>query len=145
VIIVSLEKKAAKKRSKTKKASKKSKRKTNLHSWLKQKLRRLSYQWPEMREATVKARVERGKYKCASCEGIFGPKEINRDHINPVDDVETGFTNWDNYIDRLFCSADLIQILCKTCHSYKSSLEQTIRAQVKRQKLKEKFEDDGDI
>lgn len=126
------------------KATKKLKRTVDLKGWLTNKLRRLSYQWPEMREATSKARVERGKYKCASCGGIFGPKEINRDHIEPVDNPHTGFTTWDNYIDRLFCPADGIQILCsETCHKYKSSREQILRRELRKTQKTES--EDGDI
>lgn len=107
----------------------------NLEHWLKQKLRRISYQWPAMKEVVQKARVARGKYRCAVCSGEnFGPKDIQRDHIHPVDDPETGFTNWDKYIIRLFCYADQLQVLCKTCHKYKSELEQSIRRQVRNEK-----------
>lgn len=138
--------KPRKKHIKKVKATNKSKRRVDLQGWLKQKLRRLSYQWPEMREATSKARVERGKYKCAGCGGIFGPKEINRDHIEPVDDPHTGFTTWDNYIERLFCAADGIQILCsETCHKYKSSREQEIRKQVKAEKRKQEAIEEDDV
>lgn len=109
----------------------------NLQNFLKNKLRRISYMWPPMKEAVQKARIERGKYKCASCEGIFGPKQINRDHIEPVDSPTTGFTTWDNYIERLFCPVEGIQILCTQCHEAKSYREQILRAEYKKDRKKD--------
>lgn len=111
-----------------------------MRHWLTNKLRRLSYQWPPRREAISKARLERGVYLCNTCGGHFGPKEIQLDHIKPVVDEETGFVDWDTYIERLFCSADGFQVLCKTCHDAKTFLEKEIRIQVKREKRKD--EDD---
>lgn len=110
------------------------KEKHNFRPWLINKLRRLSYQWPARKEAIKKARIERGKYKCATCEGIFGPKEIQADHIEPVIDPHTGFVDWNTYIDRLFCDTDLYQILCKGCHTIKSSFENYIRDDIKKEK-----------
>ena len=98
------------------------------------KLRRISYQWPPRKEAIKKARVARGQYKCASCEKIFGPKEIQLDHKIPVVDEEIGFVDWNTYIERLFCDAENFQVLCKPCHETKTFFEQEIRKQVKREK-----------
>lgn len=124
----------AKKKTK-KKAAKKIVDGINVEHWLKNKLRRISYQWVPLKEAVSKARVSRGKYRCASCGGEgFGPKQIQRDHILSVDDPETGFTTWDNYISRLFCSVDGIQILCKPCHSSKTFRENVQRKLVKNEK-----------
>lgn len=91
-----------------------------------QTLRRASYRWPERNEALKAARVDRGLYKCASCEKTYGRKEVHIDHISPVVPV-TGFTSWDLYIERMFCAADQLQILCELCHSVKSLLEREQR------------------
>lgn len=101
------------------------------------KLRRISYQWPPRKEAIRRARVERGSYKCATCEGLFGPKEIQLDHINPVVDEEAGFIDFNTYIDRLFCSTEGFQVLCRTCHDTKTFMEGEIRKQVKRENKKD--------
>ena len=111
-----------------------------MRHWLVNKLRRLSYQWPPRRQAIVNARIDRGVYICNICKGEFGPKEIQVDHIKPVVDEEIGFVDWNTYIDRLFCSVDGFQILCKTCHGAKTFLEQEIRKQVKQEQRKD--EDD---
>lgn len=106
----------------------------NHRHWLTNKLRRLSYQWPPRKQAIVNARVERGVYKCATCEGLFGPKEIQLDHKIPVVDEEIGFVDWNTYIERLFCDVENFQVLCKPCHETKTFFEQEIRKQVKREK-----------
>lgn len=117
---------------KKKEKSKKTASKTpNLQHWLINKLRRISYQWPPRKAAKIKARVERGKYLCSSCGGIFGPKEINMDHTIPVIDPHTGFTTWDDFINRLLCDEKNFSVKCKTCHGIKSSMENEIRRQVK--------------
>ena len=109
----------------------------NHRHWLTNKLRRLSYQWPPRKEAIKRARLERGIYKCAICEGKFGPKEIQLDHKIPVVDEEVGFVDWNTYIERLFCDVDNFQVLCKPCHETKTFFEQEIRKQVKKEKAEE--------
>lgn len=112
------------------------KKKTPNHRhWLTNKLRRLSYMWPPRKEAIKNARLERGIYKCAICEGRFGPKEIQLDHKIPVIDEEVGFVDWNTYIERLFCDVSNFQVLCKPCHETKTFFEQEIRKQVKREKI----------
>lgn len=122
--------------------STKRKKTPNLKNFLTNKLRRLSYQWPPRKYAIQNARIERGIYKCNSCEGQFGPKEIQLDHIIPVIDEEVGFVNWDIYIERLFCNEENFQVLCKPCHETKTFFEQEIRKQVKRENKKD---EDNDI
>lgn len=96
-------------------------------NWIIQALRRASYRWPGRYEVMKNARMERGKYKCASCEKIYGRKEISLDHIDPVVDPHKGFETFDTYIQRLFCPAEKWQVLCDTCHGAKSKRENEIR------------------
>jgi hypothetical protein len=95
-------------------------------NYVKNALRIATYKWPYFSLAMSRQRIERGMYKCESCSGIFGPKEINRDHIEPVIAI-TGWTNWQDYINRLFVKSDGIQILCITCHSSKTQVENQMR------------------
>lgn len=121
---------------KIKRTSKKSS--FNLQHWLVQKIRRISYQFPARKEAIKNARVERGRYKCAGCGGIFKQGEFQLDHIEPVIDPHTGFVDWNTFIARLFCDVDGWQILCKeVCHKYKTSRENEVRKQIKREQLPE--------
>lgn len=92
------------------------------YEWLTRRLRRISLYWPERTKALAKARIERGKYLCAKCKGIFSRKEVHVDHIKPIVEFD-GFKDWDQYISSLFCSAKKLQILCKPCHKEKTNKE----------------------
>ena len=91
--------------------------------WLINKLRKASYMWAERNLAVTMARVERGWYKCATCDERFKRDQIQVDHIQPVVKLK-GWTDWDDYINRLFCEEHSgYQILCKPCHIKKTALE----------------------
>lgn len=102
-------------------------------SWMINGLRRLSYKWPPRYKAFNNARVERGKYKCNICEGIFKRKEMSVDHVSPVVSVETGFTDWNNYLKGMFPrSVSGFQAICDTCHDKKTAGERELRKQYKK-------------
>lgn len=100
--------------------------------WLQKELRRSSIKWFERNKALRAARVEKivGKFKngspkkkvlftCAKCREAFDRKDVHVDHIDPVG----SFQNWDDYIERLFCPASNLQILCAPCHKRKTKEE----------------------
>lgn len=89
-------------------------------------LRRATYRWPYGHMAMSRQRVERGFYKCESCSDVFGPKEINKDHIEPVIPV-TGKKSWDETIARMFVKSNAYQILCLSCHDNKTQIENQLR------------------
>jgi 5-methylcytosine-specific restriction endonuclease McrA len=62
-------------------------------------------------------------YKCAKCKKGYVATDVQVDHIDPVVDPAVGFVSWDVFIDRLFCKADNLQVLCKPCHAIKTKLE----------------------
>ena len=62
-------------------------------------------------------------YRCSVCQGEFTQKDVEVDHVLPVVDPLRGFVTWDIFIDRLFCEADNLQVLCKSCHLIKSNQE----------------------
>ena len=66
-------------------------------------------------------------YTCASCKHEYPAKLVQCDHINPVVPPETGFTTWDDFIERLFCDKSNLQILCVDCHKAKTKLELSLR------------------
>jgi hypothetical protein len=91
--------------------------------------------------------VRRVRYKCAKCGRYFkdGGGEIAVDHIEPVISLNDGFTNFDEYIKRLFCDQSNLQVLCnykgeregiKSCHKIKTAEERAISALNKKQKRK---------
>lgn len=96
------------------------------HNFTMQSLRRATYRWTFGHMAMGRQRLERGLYQCESCKGSFGPKEINKDHIEPVIPV-TGFKSWDETIERMFVKSTGYQILCLTCHDNKTAIENLMR------------------
>jgi len=100
-------------------------------TFVKSILRRASFHWKPRNEAFKLARVSRGKYKCAICEELFGPKEVALDHILPVIDPRVGFTGWDSYIDKLFCDVEGFQVICHSCHDAKTRVEDSLREHYK--------------
>ena len=64
-------------------------------------------------------------YLCNACQKEFVATEIEIDHINPVVDPKKGFTTWDDFINRLFCTKENLQALCKECHKIKTRKEQS--------------------
>lgn len=97
-------------------------------TWIMATLRRASYRWPARNESEKIARVERGLYKCAMCEGTFRNGEYAIDHIKSVISLKDGFTTWDDVIENLFCDVEGFQILCHPCHDIKTAQEDSMRA-----------------
>lgn len=60
---------------------------------------------------------------CASCQKEYTSKDVQVDHIAPVIDPNVGFISWDVYIERMFCDAENLQVLCTTCHDAKTKQE----------------------
>jgi 5-methylcytosine-specific restriction endonuclease McrA len=104
-------------------------------------LRRSTFRWPFKNIAKTRQRIERGFYTCEECKQSFGNKDIELDHKNPVIDVKNGWTNWDDFINRLFVKSHEFQVLCEGCHSIKTSIENVQRVSngqkaIKRRKKK---------
>ena len=107
-------------------------------------LRRASLGWPPISECRRLARVGRGEYLCAMCKGIFKDKECHVDHRDPVIDIIKGFTTWDDYINRLFCDVEGLDLLCKNCHESKTSHETHMRKWARAKRKEEASEHDED-
>jgi len=106
----------------------------NIKTWLTGVLRRASLRWPARSEALRRGRVDRGLYRCAICQRDFKQREVAVDHIKPVISLTDGFTNWDTFIERLFCEPEHMQVLCHICHNSKSAIEDKVRATMNAQK-----------
>ena len=111
----------------------------NKTPWLVRQLRRLSLKFPPAIRATNRTREEyyilskkgkpmkRVKYTCASCgKKDLKRSEMNLDHKIPVVDF-TGFKDWNEFIERLFCDEDNLWLICIPCHLEKSAYELTLR------------------
>lgn len=107
---------------------KKPRKPINRNTWVKTKLRSASLLWPARAEAIKAARAERGKYKCAECRELFIRSQIQLDHINPVVDPKTGWTTFDDFINRLFCDAEGFRVLCRQCHDSITMVQDSMRS-----------------
>jgi 5-methylcytosine-specific restriction endonuclease McrA len=72
-------------------------------------------------------------FKCAKCKRDFPQKDVTVDHIIPVVGPE-GFVSWDEFIKRLFCSTNNLQVVCIPCHATKTKKET-----LERKKLSDKI------
>lgn len=91
-------------------------------------LRYASRKWPPKFEAIKQSytSTRRGKsgrlakhFRCAGCGGEFVQKHIQVDHIEPIGKS----LSWDEYIEKLFCEAINLQVLCLKCHKIKTKKE----------------------
>jgi hypothetical protein len=121
-------------------------------------LRRIYFRWPGRKVALDRVRVETfgvtksGEptkrpavwYRCETC-GTLGKAQVAKgnpkgqvrvwvDHKDPVVPLDR-YPDWNEYVNRLFCSPDNFEILCDDCHHMKSQAERQIRKDnVRRQK-----------
>ena len=58
-------------------------------------------------------------YCCSICKEEFPQREVQVDHIEPIGTCPT----WDEFIEKLFCEKDNLQVVCKPCHKLKSAKE----------------------
>lgn len=63
-------------------------------------------------------------YTCANCQGEFQGKEVEIDHIVPVGTLKS-FDDLPQFVERLFCAEDGLQLLCKGCHKDKTHAKET--------------------
>lgn len=95
------------------------------HKYILSALRRI-WRWSPERKATYdKVKCGIDKYRCEKCNKVFSrkKKQVAVDHISPVVSTKEGFKTWDDYISRLYCSKEGLQVLCTSCHSRKSQSE----------------------
>lgn len=103
------------------------------------KIRSASYRWAERSKAIKAARVERGRYKCATCgDTSLKNGEYVLDHRSPVVPLEGWNGSWDIYIERMFVKAEGFQVLCNPCHDIKTETEVAIRKMHREKKKVEK-------
>jgi 5-methylcytosine-specific restriction endonuclease McrA len=99
---------------------------------LKKRLREASRYWPEKHKILKNSRQKiqennaqfkngqpkfTTKFLCNSCKKLYSALEVEVDHIEEVGSF-TG--DWNEYIDRLFCPMENLQVLCKECHKIKT-------------------------
>lgn len=100
-------------------------------------LRRQFSRSPVVREVLMKVRREVPKYNkdgsrakkdavqylCSPCKSWTKSTAVSVDHIVPVIDVQVGFVDWNEFVRRLFCGPENLQVICDTCHNGKTNAE----------------------
>lgn len=102
----------------------------NDYTWLRSQLRRISRRWPPVYEALANAKVpytgdnkrKKWRYECADCKQLFDGKNVSVDHIEPVGTLLKK-SDIADFIEKLFCSVDKLQVLCDNCHDLKTYME----------------------
>lgn len=98
-------------------------------SFVRSTLRSGSRRWPPKWEVLKEAFSKEGinpktkrkakLYLCAACGEENSSKDVQVDHIEAIGPCDT----WDEFIERLFCEKDNLQVLCKPCHKEKTKKE----------------------
>ena len=137
-------------------AKKKKKPKYNQNSQIRSAIRRTFSRSPLVQEVIKSVRSEHDqfnkdgslgkrkavRYTCANCGRKFMRKDIAVDHVEPVIPLDREFSSWDDFVDRLFCDEDNLQVLCSykikdkgkhgdklSCHHQKTQEERKLRKQ----------------
>ena len=93
-----------------------------LTSALRSAMRRWPPKWGALANAFVGSKINKKSgrkakhYKCAKCLKEFVAKGVQVDHVVPIGKCAT----WDEYIARLFCEQDNLQVLCIKDHKIKT-------------------------
>ncbi len=119
-------------------------------SFIRSQLRAATMRWGPIADSLRASRIGRGAYLCAGCKQevpasikVNGRrvKNVHVDHIEPIVDPSVGFVSYDVLIERMFCEAPNLQVLCSDCHTIKTDNE---KALAKARRAKEKDIDDED-
>lgn len=62
------------------------------------------------------------EYQCAICGGWFPDKEVTVDHIEPVGTLKS-FADLPEFVEKLFCPVEGLQVLCDVDHQAKTNKE----------------------
>lgn len=85
---------------------------------------------PKYNKDGTRSKKNSVQYLCSTCKEWAGSTKMAVDHLDPVI-PPTGFTDWNTFIDRLFCGADNLQPCCEICHKVKTNNERTERNRLK--------------
>jgi 5-methylcytosine-specific restriction endonuclease McrA len=96
-------------------------------SFIRSALRQKSRWWKPITQTKMAARraykgpnkKQRFEYQCAECLNYFPDKKVNVDHIIPAGTLKCA-DDLPGFVERLFCEADNLQVLCSGCHDVKT-------------------------
>jgi 5-methylcytosine-specific restriction endonuclease McrA len=128
----------------------KKKRTWNLQAAVYSALRRIFRTYPAYQDCRNRVKEEyfikskkgkpmrRVRFVCELCGTKVTNKKICCDHIEPVIPIEglkkqaNGLPDFNQYIDRLFCGPENLQVICEKCHKSKSAEESKARKKGKK-------------
>ena len=96
-------------------------------SFIRSALRQKSRWWKPITQTKMAARraykgpnkKQRFEYQCAECLNYFPDKKVNVDHKIPAGTLRCA-DDLPGFVERLFCEADNLQVLCSACHDVKT-------------------------
>jgi 5-methylcytosine-specific restriction endonuclease McrA len=100
-------------------------------------MKRFPPKWKALKAASIGRIINKRSgrlaehYKCAGCTDNFVARDVQVDHIEPVVSPQEGFQDWWTYMNRLYCEAENLQVLCKPCHKQKTAEERKERVKNK--------------
>lgn len=81
------------------------------------------------------------RFQCAACKKWFMGKDVAVDHVSPVISTDEAKESWDQFIEKLFCAKENLQVLCSfklkdkdkhggqpSCHHVKTQTERKVRS-----------------
>lgn len=89
-------------------------------------LRAAFMKWGPKNAAKLNAKIGHNQYVCAECEGVFGNKDVQVDHIEPCGSLKD-YGDLPGFVERMFCEVEGFQLLCKGCHQTKTNEERKAR------------------
>lgn len=99
-------------------------------SFIRSALRQKSRWWKPI--ASIKAKAKRPyigslkrqkfEYQCNHCKKWFPDKKVSVDHIKSVGTLTCAY-DLPDFVERLFCLEENLQVLCEACHSIKTKNE----------------------
>lgn len=107
-------------------------------SFIRSGLRQKSRYWKPITECKQKSRRkyngpnkrQKFEYQCNQCKNWFAEKNINVDHIIPAGSLNCA-QDLPGFVERLFCEAKDLQVLCSNCHNIKSKKDKLKMKKIK--------------
>lgn len=62
------------------------------------------------------------EYQCNECKNYFKQTEVQVDHKEPAGTLKD-FNDLPTFVEKMFCSVEDLQVLCKPCHQSKTNKE----------------------
>ena len=95
-------------------------------------LKAVRKEFPKYKKDGTRAKKDAVCYLCNICKKYTGSTKVSVDHIIPVISIEEGFVDWNEFVKRLYCGADNLQVICDDCHKIKTKEEGHLRREMRK-------------